>query len=76
MLGLAIAIIIGGPVAFLAVGFYGVSKKHAEESREHLRPQPPEPPISKPVQDTASKTIRPGSYPTTGETYSASNSTT
>lgn len=68
MLGLAIAIVIGGPLAFLAVGFYGVSKKHAEESREHLRPPQPPAPTSKPVQNTAPRTVRPSNHPTTSET--------
>ncbi|KPQ34015.1 MAG: hypothetical protein HLUCCA11_16455 [Phormidesmis priestleyi Ana] len=36
MIGLAIAVIVTSPITFLAVGFYGVSKKHAQESREAL----------------------------------------
>ena len=44
------------PVAFLAVGFYGVSKKRAEEGRAHLKKAQPSPyvsssePINEPAQ--------------------------
>lgn len=41
MVGLAIAFILGFPVVFLAIGFHGVSRKRAEEGREHLEPPLP-----------------------------------
>lgn len=41
MVGLVIAFILGFPVVFLAIGFYGVSRKRAEEGREHLEPPLP-----------------------------------
>lgn len=40
MIGLAIAAVVGAPVAFLAVGFLGVSKTRAEEGRAHITPMP------------------------------------
>lgn len=36
MLVLAIAVVLGSPVAFLTAGFFGVSQKRSEESRELL----------------------------------------
>ncbi len=38
MFGIAIAAAVISPAAFLATGFYGVSRKRAEEGRAELSP--------------------------------------
>ena len=38
MFALAIAAIIGSPIVVLAIGFFGVSRKRAEDGRAHIVP--------------------------------------
>lgn len=52
MVALAIASTLGLPIVVLAVGFLGVSRKRAEESREHLMP------LVSVSRDTNSETVQ------------------
>ncbi|MEO0706401.1 MAG: hypothetical protein AAF050_12155 [Cyanobacteria bacterium J06649_5] len=53
MVALAIASTLGLPIVVLAVGFLGVSRKRAEESREHLTP------LVSVSTDTSSESVQP-----------------
>lgn len=64
MIGLAIAAAVGSPIAFLAVGFLGVSRKRAEEGRAH---------ITTPISTTRQSTNQPSTPDTTQPTFCSIN---
>lgn len=41
MIGLAIVAVLGLPIAFLTIGFLGVSQKRADEGRAHIASSSP-----------------------------------